>query len=97
VPSRVALSSLLAIACLSWTTLSLYFVIVLEQPPALDAVGILRTVVLAPGYVAFLVAAALATVGVVMNPWVIAGIVGVAIGALASLPVVRAWQPDSTS
>jgi len=80
---------LVLLASVAWTELSLYFVIILEQPPALDPIGLLRTLALAPGYLAFLVAAALATAGIIMNPWVSGAIVGLAFGIVVSLTAMR--------
>lgn len=85
---------LLTLGVLTWTVLSMHVVIVIEQPPAADPFGVLRTIALAPGYLAFFAAAALATGGVIRDPWVSTAIVGTTIGVIASLLVVRPWETD---
>ena len=73
----------------SWTFGSIYFVFQLELPPAWDPIGIVRTIALAPGYVAILLGGALAQLSLSFSPWTGASIVAIALASLSSWLVAR--------
>ena len=79
----------LSAAAFLWTFGSVYFVIVIALPPALDPIGILRTILLAPGYLSYFVGGTLAALGLSVNPWTGAAIIALALSALAALLAIR--------
>jgi len=74
-----------------WTFGSVDLILMVERPPALDPVGVVRTLMFAPGYVAFLLAAVLTNLGVLVDPGSAAGILATALSALSSLGIIRAF------
>jgi hypothetical protein len=72
-----------------WTYGSIYFVFQLELPPRLDPIGIMRTIALAPGYLAISLGDALAQLSLSVSPWTGAFIVAIAIASISSLVVTR--------
>ena len=86
-----ALSALLFL----WTFGSMYFIVIIELMPALDPIGVVRAILFAPGYSAFLLGETLTNLGLSVDPPAAAAILASALSVAACVGLARLFADPS--